>query len=222
MVNCALVYFISGLGADERAFRYLRLEGVEKRFIHWLVPEKNESLREYASRLIEQIDTTQPVTLVGLSFGGIIAQEIASVIECERVFLISSVKQLKELSEFLQLLRRTRLYRLLPFGWVKPLAIRLAPFWFDAVSERHRALLKNIINETDNRFAQWAINAIMRWPGNSGDTPVIHIHGTHDRVFPVCYLSGYIPIKGGGHFMIVTHAKPISALLQKHLNPQTI
>jgi pimeloyl-ACP methyl ester carboxylesterase len=217
-----VVYFISGLGADERAFRYLRLGEVEKRFIRWLPPEEKESLRQYTNRLLAQIDTTQPVTLVGLSFGGIVALEIASIINCERVFLISSVKQPQELSGFLQLLRRTRLYRLLPFGWVKPLAIRLAPFWFDVVSERHRALLKNIVNETDNRFAQWAINAIMRWPGSSPNAPIIHIHGTQDRVFPVRYLSDYIPIKGGGHFMIVTHAKLISKLLQKHLNPQTI
>lgn len=217
-----IVYFISGLGADERAFRYLRLGEVEKRFVRWLAPEKNESLRQYSSRLIEQIDTTQPVTLVGLSFGGIVALEMASIIKCDRVFLISSVKRPQELSGFLRLLRRARLYRLLPFGWVKPLAIRLAPFWFDAVSERHRALLKNIINETDNRFAQWAINTIMRWPGNSPNAPVIHIHGTHDRVFPARYLGDNIPIEGGGHFMIVTHAKQISKLLQKHLNPQII
>lgn len=216
-----IVYFISGLGADERAFRYLRLGEVEKRFICWLPPQKKESLRQYTSRLIEQIDTTQPVTLVGLSFGGIIAQEMASMIHCERVFLISSVKQPQELSWFLQLLRRTRLYRLLPFGWVKPLAIRLAPFWFDAVSERHRALLKNIIDETDNQFVQWAINTIMRWRGSSANASVIHIHGTYDRVFPTRYIRDYIPIEGGGHFMIVTHAKQISKLLQKHLNPQT-
>ncbi|WKN46183.1 alpha/beta fold hydrolase [Tunicatimonas pelagia] len=217
-----IVYFISGLGADEQAFRYIKLPNVEKRFIRWIPPQKRETLKEYTTRLLDQIDTTQPVTLIGLSFGGIVAQELASMIHCERLILISSVKQPEELSPVLRFIRSTRLYRLFPFRWVKPVFSKVAPYWFSALSDRHRALLKVTIDETDDTFAEWAIEAIMLWKGSSVERPVIHLHGTHDRIFPVRHLHNYVPVKRGGHFMIVTHAKPISQLLQKYVKPALI
>ncbi|MEQ9438786.1 MAG: alpha/beta hydrolase [Cyclobacteriaceae bacterium] len=217
-----IVYFISGLGADERAFRYIKLPSVEKRFIRWIPPLHNESLKEYTARLIVQIDTTRPVTLVGLSFGGIVAQAMAEIIACERVFLISCVKSPNELSWGLRLIRRTKMYGLLPLRGLKPLALRLAPYWFDAVSDRQKGLLKNIINDTDEVFARWAIGALMCWQGSRITAPLIHLHGTGDRIFPIRYVRNYTPIKGGGHFMVVTHARKISKLLQHHLNPVTL
>jgi hypothetical protein len=38
------VYFISGLGADERIFQYLNLEGIEPVFIQWLEPFSKEKI----------------------------------------------------------------------------------------------------------------------------------------------------------------------------------
>nr|WKN39808.1 alpha/beta hydrolase [Tunicatimonas sp. TK19036] len=211
------VYFISGLGADERAFRYIKLPGVEKRFIRWIPPKPKEPLRQYAHRLIDQIDTSQPVTLVGLSFGGIVAQVIAELIPCAQLILISSIKNPRELSPALRFVKKAHIYRALPLKWLKPIAIRLAPYWFDAVSDRQKGLLRNIINDTDEVFAQWAIGATLQWRGSHTSAPTVHLHGTHDRVFPVHYLQNYIPVKGGGHFMIVTHARILNPILQHHL-----
>jgi hypothetical protein len=42
------VYFISGLGADKRAFSFLDLSFCEPVFIDWIQPLKNELLPEYA------------------------------------------------------------------------------------------------------------------------------------------------------------------------------
>lgn len=212
------VYCISGLGADERAFRYIKLPDTETRFIHWISPHKREPIKKYAARLLDQIDTSQPVTLIGLSFGGIVAQELASMIRCERLILISSVRNPQELSPMLRLIRRSHIYRLFPFRWVKPIFSKVAPYWFSALPERYRALLKVTIDETDNIFAEWAIEAIMRWTGCPIVAPTVHLHGTHDRIFPARYLQDYVPVKGGGHFMIVTHAKLVSQLLRENLN----
>jgi len=74
-----MVYFISGLGADERVFQFLDLSEIEHRFIKWNVPQKNESLPSYCKRLTEQINVQQEVILIGISFGGMIAQEITKV-----------------------------------------------------------------------------------------------------------------------------------------------
>jgi len=71
-----MVYFISGLGADERVFQFIDLTKIEHYFIKWNEPKKDESLSEYCLKLTEQIDKTNGIILIGVSFGGIIAQEI--------------------------------------------------------------------------------------------------------------------------------------------------
>ena len=90
-----MVYFISGLGADERVFQFLDLSKIEHQFIQWNEPQKKESLSSYCKKLTEQIDLKQEIILIGISFGGIIAQEISKIIECKKVIIISSVKTVK-------------------------------------------------------------------------------------------------------------------------------
>ncbi|MEO0331580.1 MAG: alpha/beta hydrolase, partial [Bacteroidota bacterium] len=135
-----IVYFISGLGADERAFRYIRLPEVETRFIRWVPPQRWESLQQYATRLLDQIDLSRPVVLVDLSFGGIVAQELANMIDCVQLLLVSSVRHPREFSPFLRFVKRSQVYKLLPFRWVKPIVSYIAPYWFNAVSDRQRTL----------------------------------------------------------------------------------
>lgn len=63
------IYVISGLGADKDAFSKLDFAPFEPQFITWITPRKNESLTQYARRIIqEQIHEHQPY-ICGLSFG---------------------------------------------------------------------------------------------------------------------------------------------------------
>ena len=64
------VYFISGLGADRRAFERIQLPPqFSVHHLDWIEPRKDESLNDYAMRLGEGIDTTKPFALVGLIHG---------------------------------------------------------------------------------------------------------------------------------------------------------
>jgi pimeloyl-ACP methyl ester carboxylesterase len=80
-----MVYFISGLGADEKVFQFLRLDSIQQIHIKWLKTDPIEGLRAYASRLTAQIDTSQEVILIGVSFGGLIAQEIGNSFPVSRL-----------------------------------------------------------------------------------------------------------------------------------------
>src|ERR1700760_4148935 len=85
-------YFISGIGADERMFTHIRLpDEFEIRHIHWIEPDRNETLPSYAHRLANQIDTTKPFALIGFSLGGIMAVEIAKILKPVCTILISSI-----------------------------------------------------------------------------------------------------------------------------------
>ena len=60
------------------------------------MPEEDESLAHYASRLASTITAPNPI-LLGVSFGGIIMQEVAKQINYKKVVIISSVKTQYEL-----------------------------------------------------------------------------------------------------------------------------
>ena len=96
------VFIFSGLGADKRVFQYMDFSGFDTTFINWLTPTKNEIIEDYALRLTDQIKTDRPI-LVGLSFGGIIATEVAKLIDTEKIVLIASAQTRKEIPFYFRL-----------------------------------------------------------------------------------------------------------------------
>ena len=84
------IYAIPGLGADARVFanvqRYLPLT-----IIDWKPNEANESIENYAGRMASEIPKNEPFILLGLSFGGVIAQEICRILKPEKLILLSSI-----------------------------------------------------------------------------------------------------------------------------------
>ena len=211
------VHFLSGLGADERVFRQLDLPGIEPRYIQWIKPRRDEKLAAYAHRLLEQIDTDRPVILVGVSFGGIMAQEIAKLITCKKVIIISSIKSWREKPWQLHLVNFTKAHRLLPFRMVKSHRNWGNDYFFGTETKGESVFLKTIINETDEFFFKWAINQIVCWTPDHDHTDVFHIHGTEDRIFPYKPIQNCIPVEGAGHFMIVNRAKQVSHLIKQAL-----
>ena len=88
------LYIFSGLGADERVFQRLDFSDFSTTFVKWIIPQDNETIEHYTTRLLDQITTTKPI-LIGLSFGGIIAVEVAKQIDTEQVILIAKLGQNK-------------------------------------------------------------------------------------------------------------------------------
>lgn len=211
------IYYISGLGADERVFTYLNLKEVEQKYIRWITPYKNERLTEYCKRLILQIDPSDEIILVGVSFGGIVAQEISRICKVEKLIIISSIKSLNELDWQLDLVRRLGLHKLVPSRFLKWSNNLTGNYYFGVQSKAESALLKQIINDTDRKFMKWAIGEIMNWKGPDRSSVTLHIHGDNDRVFPVRRIKNFIRIANGGHFMIVNRAEKLSTLIQNEI-----
>lgn len=213
-----MVYFISGLGADERVFQFLHLKGIPHRFIRWLGPLKGESMGNYCIRLLDQIKRDEEVVLIGISFGGIIAQELSKLISVRLVIIISSIKTHHEFSWPLKLVRWTQLHRMVPF-WLMRLSNRYTANYFFGVKGRNESkLLHQIIIDTDPHFLVWAIHVLMNWRNENYPASLMHIHGTSDRIFPIGYIQQPIEIPSGGHFMIVTQSEAIEQLIFAKLN----
>ncbi len=108
------VYCISGLGADERIFSKLNVPDADFSYLRWFVPEKGESIAGYAARMKEQVGAVEDPVFIGVSFGGMMAIELAKYYPAATVVLISSVKSRKELPAWIKWAGALGLYRLVP------------------------------------------------------------------------------------------------------------
>ncbi|MFM2225540.1 MAG: hypothetical protein RJA07_1742 [Bacteroidota bacterium] len=209
------IYCISGLGADKRAFQYLKIDGYQLHFIDWIIPFSSETIEHYAGRLLAQINSPKPI-LIGLSFGGIIAIEMAKQIETEKVILISSVKTKYEIPLFYRLLAGIGLHHVFPLKQLK-YAYKIA-FWFFGISnEKERKFLKTILVDTNADLFAWSIKQAVSWRNTLVPYNVKHIHGNKDKIFPIKPIKADYELNNGGHFMIVNKAAEISKVLNRWL-----
>lgn len=212
------LYFISGLGADERAFEKLHLpEEWNINHIKWIDPLANESLEHYAKRLSEQIDRSSPYSLVGLSFGGIIAVEMAKWLQPRKTIVLSSFTTQSELPVKYKIAGKFQLHKMIPSYFYKnPTSLT---YWsFGVTKSSDKRLLKMIIEDTPDDFLKWAIDRILNWHNNEKPNDVIHIHGDKDKLLPVHLTKADVIIKNAGHFMVYTHADQVSKILTEVLN----
>lgn len=205
------VYLLSGLGADRRVFEFLDLRAYNVHHIHWIEHHDTETLEDYAGRLAQQIHAVNPI-LIGVSFGGMIAVEIAKQRAVEKVILISSAKTRDDIPSQFNFFKQLRLYRFIPARALKyPNAL---VFWFFGVDKTsEKDLLRAIMRDTDVVFFRWAIGKIVNWKNETILPNAVHIHGTHDRLIPLT--TADYRIEGGGHLMIMNRAKEIDALVKE-------
>lgn len=208
------IYCVSGLGADDRVFQKLKFEGYQPVHIQWLDPEKGESLADYAKRLSEQIKSDCPI-LIGLSFGGIIAVEIAKQITTEKVILISSTKNQQEVPFYFKIFRWLPIHCLLPARLILWFGQLLAAWFFSLETIAERKLFRAILLDTDAKFMKWAIHQVVTWKNELIPDNTYHIHGDRDRIFPCRFVCEDFLVELGGHFMIMNQAEQISQLIQK-------
>lgn len=211
------IYFIPGLGADKRIFRNIWVpEGCNAFYLDWIKPLKNESLQNYSYRLAENIDTTKPFVIVGLSFGGMLASEIINRYPLGRMIILSGVASSAHLPFYYRVAGKMQMHKLLPISLLKSASImkRL----FTAETTEQKAYLKKVIREVDSSFVRWALNAIIKWRGNAENSSYIHIHGSRDAVLPIRFCKPTHIIKGGGHLMILTKEKEINEIMKQYIS----
>ena len=210
------VYMFPGLGADESIFRNLHLPGYEIQHIKWIKPLNDESVAEYAQRLTYQIKKdTQPV-LLGLSFGGMVAQEMAKIIDPLSTIIVSSIKHERERPLQVLLAEQLRPHKFVP----SILAIEF-DFWyywaFGPTTRFEKTYIKRMAKGIHPDFTDWAANAAINWKNSQEVSNLLHIHGTKDNLFPACYVKDAIMIEGGTHFMVYNKADQVATIVLDHL-----
>ncbi len=209
------LYIFSGLGADEKVFQRLDFSGFKTTFIKWIVPQDKETIENYATRLLDQIKTTKP-TLIGLSFGGIMAVEVAKQIDTEKVILIASVKTKKEIPFYYRFAGQLGLHKLLPTRLLKKSNF-ITNWFFGTSSTFDKQLLKQILIDTDPIFLKWAIDKVTKWKNQTQTRNLFHIHGTNDKILPLSFVKCNLIIKNGGHLMTLNKADELNQILRQQI-----
>lgn len=206
------LYCLSGLGVDERAFQNIKAQGVELVHIGWIDPLPKETLKHYAKRLFDQMNPEDGYSLLGVSFGGMIATEFAKIKQPNKLYLISTMNSTSQLPFIFKIGSALRLYKIVPTGMVRQSNF-ITNYLFGTKTKEDKKLLNEILRDTDPKFLKWAIGAIVNWK-NTAKPNGITIHGTNDKILPLHQETQY-KIDDGGHFMIVNRGKEISAILEK-------
>ena len=215
------LYCISGLGADERVFSKLNINGFNLKPVQWLQPQKGETLSSYAKRLCEQIDDTEP-NILGLSFGGIMAIEISKLKPVSKIILLSSIKTRSELPAWMNLAGKTSAYKLLPSRQISSIkalkALRpIQNYFLGAKTDEEKKIANEYRDHVDPIYLKWAIAQVLTWKNNLIPTNLVHIHGSNDHIFPAKKIKDAFIVQGGGHFIVMDKPQQIARIIEQEL-----
>jgi|MGYP006078702931 thioesterase domain-containing protein len=203
-----------GLAANSKIFEYTSLpeDLFELHYLAWILPTSiDETIESYAKRMCEFIQEKNPV-LIGVSFGGILVQEMSKIIHVQKVIIISSIKNNSELPKRLQLAKVTKTYKLFPANHISNIESFIS-LVFSTMAQKRITQYRMFLSVRDPLYLNWAIHHVLHWNQTETLSNVIHIHGTKDEIFPIKNILNCIEIEDGSHIMILNKGKKISTIL---------
>ena len=208
------------MGSDADVFRFQAAAFPDLMVPTWIDPKVGESLESYAERLSREIDPGVPCIVGGLSFGGMLATEVAKHLDAKGCILISTVRKPEELP------RRVRLWVALG-KFVPMVCIRfgqmIAPFIANVLGPilpGQRGELLRQYNRSSTFFIWWAIRAIDSWHSSpkkfAGKT--FQIHGSKDWTIPPSRATEAEIIEGAGHVLTLAHPEEVNSHIRNILS----
>ncbi len=201
-----------GMTPGRRIFQKLapQLESFE--VIDWIAPVCATSISEYAVELIAEYGIDATCDLVGVSFGGMVAQEVARLLGSPLCFVVSSAGSSSEFSLTQRLLAR------LPQAGDQAILTTVgavAKRWPSSISSMGTVRARKFQGQNGDWF-RWAASAALRWrPAPYDQAGVVRIHGDRDRTFPHAVQHADILISGAGHMLALTHSSELARAIHQ-------
>lgn len=205
-----------GMAASPSIFERIQLpeDTFEMHLLEWEIPNKGESLSAYAERIAKKVQHENPI-LIGVSFGGVLVQEMKQFLKPQKVIIISSVKSNTEFPKRFKVAKSTKAYKLIPTQLFENIESLVKFSFGSSIVKQRLALYEKFLAVRDKRYLDWAIEQIINWTRIEIDQDVIHIHGDADEVFPPKNIKNFIPVKGGTHIMILNKYRWLNDNLPK-------
>ncbi len=211
------LYLFSGQGSDARIFSKITFDSSYKLVnIQYPIPAKKQSLREYATLIRSQIDTSSNYSFIGVSLGGMICSELSEIMHPQKTIIISSAKCRGELPFRYRFQKNIPLYQIIPKRMIKLGARVLQPI-VEPDRKNQKAIFKSMLKQKDARFMKRTVAMIVKWNKTNCSPMIYHIHGTKDHTLPLRKTKpGYV-VQNGSHMMTLTRAAEISTLIKEIL-----
>ncbi|WP_395066402.1 alpha/beta fold hydrolase [Flavobacterium sp.] len=209
------VYFMPGLAASSTIFERIDLSSdlFEVHLLEWILPKPKETLVDYAKRMAEKVNDKEAV-LIGVSFGGVLVQEMKQFLNPKKVIIISSIRSNTELPKRMKIAKSTKAYKLIPTGLMQDVEL-LTKYAFGDLLKKKLKLYEKYLHMRNKNYLDWAIEQMVCWQRVKIDATIIHIHGDADEVFPSKNIKKFINVKGGTHMMILNRFRWFNSNLPK-------
>ena len=208
------LYVISGLGADFKVLEKINFpENLEVVFLDWLIPENKEDFHHYVERMADRVDDSEPFSLLGYSFGGLIVQEIDKIKSAEKVVIMGSIKSDKEKSRFIKFGEMSRITKYLPQSMFNVKSAAIYSVARNIVDPKNPKLME-YFTVRDQYYLKWGIEKVSDWKFEE-NPKVIQILGSKDIVFPVKYSKPDYVVQNGTHLFPATKPKQVSKILNE-------
>jgi len=209
------VYLMPGMAANPTIFEQIKLpeDHFKIHWLEWVIPIHNENIKDYAKRLAKNVQH-ENIVLIGVSFGGIIVQEMSKFLTLKKLIIISSVKTRVELPKRMKIAKSTKAYKLIPTRLLSNVEA-LAKYAFGETASKRIELYKKYLSVSDKEYLDWAIEQMVCWKQDKAIPNIIHIHGEKDAVFPLYNIKNCITVSEGSHIMIINKFKWFNENLPK-------
>ncbi len=201
------VYLMPGMAASPKIFEHIKLSEnqFEIHYLEWIIPVDKETISDYALRLSKDIKHDN-IVLLGVSFGGVLVQEINKHVKARKLIIVSSVKSMHELPKRMLITKVTKAYKLVPTQLASNIDI-FAKYAFGSNVNKRLELYRKYLSVNDSKYLSWAIENMVCWNQTDYNPEIIHIHGDNDAVFPIKNIVNCITIENGTHIMIINKYK---------------
>lgn len=210
--------FFPGMGADERLFEPQRAWGLKLEVPAMPIPERGDTLSRYARRLVDTLSLDSDCIIGGVSFGGMLACEVAAVCNPRCTLLVASCRGRRAI-------RRSYwpaewVSRLLPDRVLRRRCIassRLLAKMEDLTHEQYR-LVRDMSVDVPVLYLRRVGRMVLYWRRPSPlACPVYHIHGASDRIIPLRKVRPDEVISDGGHLINLTHPEQVNRFIERKL-----
>lgn len=219
------LYLIPGFLTNKTIYKdFLKDDRFDCEVLEFIASESaDETIENYAKRLSKKIDQSQPFSILGTSFGGILAVEISKQLPPRSVIFISSVKNRKEMNPLMKWEKSSSLLDFIPSKLVKKtieagytIGSKIVPDLREIDNEE----INEMVHSINGRLEKWIIKKINTWHGENQIGEFLHLHGDKDHVFPLKNIENCQVVKGGNHNMILTKSEEIRDRVFNYLTQQ--
>ena len=210
------LYCLPGLGIDHRIYDRCDFGRVDVVKLDWPLLDRGSTLRDYARVLAKEVNTAEPHMLVGISMGGMVAQEMAGITRPVKVIIISSWKGPQEMPRLIRWMRPLRVEVLLT-GWMMRRCVPVIRFMrakLGMETAQSTAHVSMMMERWPAEQIRVMVRAVLRWEG-ARVKELVHIHGDRDALMPIRHIRDPIVIHGGTHIMAYTCADEVSRTVRE-------